>query len=169
MADGDSFAVFCAQAYPRLVAALAHQTGDAWLAEELAQEALIRAANRWKRVGRLASPVGWTFAVGANLGRSHFRRRRAEKRSLARLAAERAGPIADAADAVAVRTALLSLPRKQREAVVLRYYLQLTAAEAAEVLGSTPGAVRGLTHRAVAALRLRLALLPDSEEAKDVS
>lgn len=168
MDDVESFEVFCAQSYPRLVAALAHQTGDAWLAEELAQEALIRAANRWKRVSRLASPAGWTFAVGANLARSQFRRRQAERRVLARLAAERARPAADAADTLAVRTALLALPDKQRAAVVLRYFLQLTADEAAEVLDSTPGAVRGLTHRAVTTLRLRL-LLPDPEEANDVS
>lgn len=66
---------FCGQAYPELVAALTHQFGDRWLAEELAQEALVRACGRWDRVAGLASPVGWTFRVGVNLRRSRLRRR----------------------------------------------------------------------------------------------
>lgn len=163
------FEEFCATAHPKLVAALAHQTGDAWLAEELAQEALIRAGARWSKVSELASPVGWAFAVGANLGRSHFRRRSAEGRALVRLrSAPRPGP-ADATDAITVRVALQQLPHKQREALVLRYYLGLSPEEAAEALHSTAGAIRALTHRGIGSLRVQLALTQDAEGATDVS
>lgn len=160
---------FCAQAYPDLVAALTHQFGDRWLAEELAQEALVRACDRWERVAGLASPVGWTFRVGVNLGRSRLRRRAAELR-----ARSRRGPDAEAhedpevADRVMVAAALAELPDREREVVVLRYFLGLSATDAAQVLDSSAGAVRVATHRAVARLRARLTEV-DLEEVSDVS
>ncbi len=70
---------FCHEAWPRLVAALTNQFGDRWLAEDLAQEALVRACERWSSVRRLDSPIGWTFRVGVNLSRSSLRRRAAER------------------------------------------------------------------------------------------
>lgn len=164
------FERFCVDAYPQLVAALAHHTGDAWLAEELAHEALIRAGARWSTVGELASPAGWTFRVGANLSASHFRRRQAERRALQRLGQRpQQRNDADATDAISVRTALQELPARQREVVVLRYYLGLTAEEAAAVLHSTSAAVRRATHRALLSLRATLDLRQQPEEATDVS
>lgn len=150
---------FCDNAYPRLVAALAHHTGDRWLAEELAQDALIRACARWDRdVSAMQSPLGWTFRVGVNLARSHFRRRLAERRAMARHGAQRPSDTPDprSEDVVDVRAALALLPSRQREAVVMRYFLDLSAAEVGDVLGMSPGAVRVLTHRAVAVLRTAL-------------
>lgn len=145
---------FCVDAYPKLVAALTHHTGNRWLAEELAQEALIRACDRWEsRVSGLDSPLGWTFKVAVNLGRSHFRRLGAERRANARAQAGERPPVPDHDDAMAVRAALAALPTRQREVVILRYFLGLSAAEAGRVLGISSGAVRVVTHRAVAALR----------------
>lgn len=144
---------FCAEAWPVLVGALGHQFGDRWLAEELAQEALIRAADRWATVSRLRSPIGWTFRVGVNLGRSRLRRRRAARRAYERAGGRDDHWDADVADRVAVREALASLSPRQREAVVLRYFLRLSAEDAADLLGTTAGAVRSSTHRALGALR----------------
>lgn len=150
----EELARFCARAYPQLVAALAHQFGDRWLAEELAQEALVRACDRWDRVRSLSSPVGWTFRVGLNLGRSRLRRRAAERRAHARRGPERqVASDPDTADRMAVREALAALGDRQREVVVLRYFLGLTAAEVAALVGSTEGAVRVTTHRAINRLR----------------
>ncbi|WP_052668323.1 sigma factor [Nitriliruptor alkaliphilus] len=56
----DAFHAFCVEAHPRLVAALGHVVGDHAVAEELAQEALVRAHQRWRRVSQLESPLGWT-------------------------------------------------------------------------------------------------------------
>lgn len=168
MAD-DDLERFCADAYPRLVAALTHQLGDRWLAEDCAQDALVRACDRWDRVGGLDSPVGWTFRVGANLGRSVLRRRAAERRAHARSGpGERSHVDADAADRLVVRDALARLTPAQREAVVLRFYLGLTPEQVAGLTGSTAGAVRALTHRAVKALRERLDIRDEDEEGLDV-
>jgi DNA-directed RNA polymerase specialized sigma24 family protein len=61
-ADGHDLERFCADAYPRLVAAFTHQFGEQWLAEDVAQEALVRACD-WSTVRGLESPHGWTFRV----------------------------------------------------------------------------------------------------------
>ena len=161
---------FCAAAYPRLVAALTHQFGDPWLAEELAQDALVRACDRWGRVRGLESPVGWAFRVGVNLGNSRLRRRSAERR-----ARQRHGPNHafydnfDSVDRLVVAAALEELTPRQREVVVLRFYLGLDVAEAAQVVDATPGAVRALTHRAIRSLRSHFDAATQLEEATDAS
>ncbi|HEX6194675.1 MAG TPA: sigma-70 family RNA polymerase sigma factor [Jiangellaceae bacterium] len=168
MDDVSGFERFCAAAYPELVAALTHHVGHRWLAEELAQEALIRAGDRWASVSKLASPIGWTFRVGANIGNSYFRRRSAEQRALARLGSDAPSPPPDTHDEVGVRQALQTLPVKQREVIVLRYYLGMTPDETATTLGTTSGAVRALSHRAMRRLR-ELLVLNQREESRDVS
>lgn len=70
--------------YRPLVGALGLYTGDAALAEELAQEALARALLHWDRVGKARSPGAYVHRVAMNLANSHFRRRRAAGRALAR-------------------------------------------------------------------------------------
>lgn len=148
-----SFERFCADAHPQLMAALAHLTGEPALAEELAQEALVRAGDRWEHVSRMQSPVGWAFRVGANLSRSVVRRRLAERRAYERHGAPTDHVDVDTADQLTVRAALQGLGHRQREVVVLRYYIGLSAEETAAVIGSTAGAVRATTHRAVTHLR----------------
>ncbi len=61
--------------------------GDALVAQEMAQEALIRAYRDWRKVRGLASPKAWVHTVGMNLARSHFRRRKIEHRVLEKVAA----------------------------------------------------------------------------------
>lgn len=163
---------FCADAYPQLVAALTHHCGDVHLAEELAQEALIKASQRWDRVQGLESPVGWCYRVAVNASNSWFRRKRIERRAGGRLSNEQQTNHRDpdGADAVAVRRALGELTDQQREAVICRYFLDLSSEQTARLLDSTAGAVRALTHRALKTLR---DVLDDDldldQEAADVS
>jgi RNA polymerase sigma factor (sigma-70 family) len=149
---------FCAAAYPRLVGALALHCGDRHLAEDLAQEALIRACRDWRRVRTLQSPIGWAYRAGANLSTSQARRRSAEHRALRRVVEQdssRRGA-QDVDLALDVGDALARLSDGHRVVVLLRYQLGLTAVEAAQTLDSTPAAVRALTHRALVALRAHL-------------
>lgn len=169
--DG-TFEAFCVGAYPRLVAALGHLVGDPAVAEELAQESLVRAHRRWRRVSQLDSPLGWAVHVGTNLARSHLRRRvvarRVDRQLALEVPTEHIDP--DAADAVAVREAMAGLSLPQREAVVLRFVVGLTAVEAGRVLGIEPAAVRARTHRALGVLRGRLAIDgPDDAGSTDES
>lgn len=148
---------FCSAAYPRLVGALALHCGDRHLAEDLAQEALIRACRHWRRVRSLQSPIGWAYRAGANLSISQARRSAAEDRALHRAADQQGGPaVRDVDLAVDVADALAQLSDSHRAVVLLRYQLGLSAGEAAEALNSTPAAVRAMTHRAVMALRVHL-------------
>jgi RNA polymerase sigma factor (sigma-70 family) len=168
--DNDELARFCAEAHPQLVAALAHQFGDRWLAEELAQEALIRACDRWDRVRTLSSPIGWTFRVGVNLGSSWFRRRGAEQRARRRYGAAAVDHHdADVVDRILVERALSDLTPAQRQVIVMRYFLGLSAEETAQATDSTAGAIRGLTFRAIRVLRDHLDMTLDEQEAADAS
>lgn len=145
---------------PRVVGALDLYVGDLATAEELANEAFVRVCERWEEVRRMHSPGGWTHRVAMNLARSYWRRRYAERRAFARAAARepRSHEDPDGTDAVVLREALAALRPRQRQAVILRYYLDVPAAEVAELMGTTPGAVRVLTHRALERLRTELQL-----------
>lgn len=146
---------FCAAEFPRLVGALGLYIGDRAVAEELAQEALLRACRRWERVSRLESPGGWTWRVARNLANSHLRRRQAERRARARL--QRDGATYDATDGLieqfTVQRAVAGLPERQRNVLVARYFLDWSVETTSRELGMSVDAVRSLSKRAVAALR----------------
>jgi len=150
----EDVSAFCRRMRPRLLGALTLYCGDRQVAEELTQETLARAWANWGTVREARSPEAWTHRVGLNLAASLYRRRAAERRALRRL-----GPGSDAdsgpdrADALAVRAALARLPRGQRTAVILRYYLDLPVAETAAAMGCSEGNVKSQTSRAIATLR----------------
>jgi len=131
---------------------LAFYTGDRDLAEELAQEALIRVVRRWAAVCEVESPSAWAQRVGFNLAKSSFRRRRAARRASSRQGiVEALEP--DLASDLAVREAVAALPKAQREALVLRYFADLSVREVAEIVGCPENTVKTNTRRALAALR----------------
>lgn len=142
----------CADEYGRLVGSLRLFTNDAGVAQELAQDALLKLCADWPKVRRHDRPVAWLYAVAFNGARSWRRRRGAERRAYAQVLVS--GPqLPDAEDAVLLRAAVAELPTRQRQAVILRYFLQLTTAEAAEVMSCANGTVRALTSQALARLR----------------
>ncbi|MGN6695361.1 MAG: RNA polymerase sigma factor [Aquihabitans sp.] len=132
------------------VVRLAHiLTGDRARAEELAQDAFVRIAPR---LGTIDNPPGYLRTVLVNLCRDDGRRAtRAMDHPIPppRVAPEPAVPTTS----TAVWLALQALPERQRIAVTLRFYLDLPDDEIAEALGSRPGTVRSLVHRALATLK----------------
>jgi RNA polymerase sigma-70 factor (sigma-E family) len=123
-------------------------------AEDVAVEALGRAFADWPRLGVLPYRQAWVVRVATNLVLADRRRAR-------RLRPELPPPsAADVGDTVALQatllTALRRLPRRQREAVVLRYLADLPEAEVAALLGVTSGSVKTHVHRGLRSLRSAL-------------
>jgi RNA polymerase sigma-70 factor (ECF subfamily) len=153
-----------------MVAGLALISGSRPVAEDAVQEALARAWERGERGEHFESPEAWVRTVAVNLIRSGFRRMLAERRARQALGGtERTGLPPDAAgERVDVARALAGLPRRQREATVLRYYLGLSVEEIGTTLGVTEGAAKTTLFRARQALARKLGE-NDLEEANDVA
>ncbi len=153
-ADDLDLDVFCNRTRTRLVGALSLYLGDAGVAEELTNEALLRAIDRWEQVREMANPDGWVYAVSFNLARSRYRRLAAERRAHARLSRRPDSTVDhDHAEAVEVRAALGRLPQRQRQAVVCRYFLDLSAADTAMAMRCSVGTVKVHLRTALASLR----------------
>lgn len=149
----DELTAFVRREHPRLVAAMTLLLDDRAVAEEVAQEALLRAASRWERVSTLASPGGWTHRVAVHLATSQLRRRALERRTRSRFRAEEVEEAVDSATALTVRAALAELSERDRRLLVLHHVLGWSAAELADHDGGTPEAMRQRLVRARAALR----------------
>jgi RNA polymerase sigma-70 factor (sigma-E family) len=149
----DEFAAARLPAVLRLATALA---GDPEVAKDLVQEVLIRASERWAQIG---CPEAYVRKMVVNEYLSW--RRRSWRLIPAGAGNYDAGdPSPDPADGYVERQALMAemakLPRRQRTALVLRYYEGFSDAEISEVMGVTPSTVRGHVFRALAALRVEL-------------
>ena len=129
-------------------------TGDRALAEDLVQEAFVRLSGRLVQYRDPAGFGGYLFRTVVNLANSHHRRRQVEQRYLARAVAPAAvaGP-PDVGVRLAMRDALLHLPVRQRAAVVLRSYLDLSDVQVAETMRCPVGTAKSLIHRGVESLR----------------
>lgn len=151
----DEFEMFCEREWPRLVGALSLYCGDRFVAEEVAQEALARACERWSRVSQMAAPGAWVHRVAVNAANSRFRRSRAERRALSRRHTDGVSVDPDGGEAVAIRRAVASLPDRQRRALVLRFFSDLSVAQTAAAMDVSESAVWSLTYRAMQTLRDR--------------
>jgi RNA polymerase sigma factor (sigma-70 family) len=158
--EAPAFEEFFLDQHERLFQALYLLTGDRAEADDLAQEALLRAYERWDRVSVMDSPVGYVYRTALNLHRSHLRKLVVRtRRVFADVPAEDfSEPVSASHD---VRDALARLPRGQREALVLVEWLGLGSEEAGRVLGIDASSVRGRLHRGRSSLR---DLLGDHDE-----
>jgi RNA polymerase sigma-70 factor (ECF subfamily) len=138
----------------RLVRATLLLTGNVAEAEDLAQEALARVLERWDRVSEMESPEGYLYRTALNLNRKRLRRMTIAARRV--LGVSDHDALAAAEDRVDVLRAISSLPRPQREALILVVWLGYGTEEAGRLLGIEPGSVRGRLHRARQALRRQL-------------
>jgi RNA polymerase sigma-70 factor (ECF subfamily) len=144
------FEVFFDEEYGRLLRLMFAMTGDRSEAEEVAQEAMTRAFERWDRVGAMKSPAGYVYRTAVNLDRSRLRRlklRASRPREIG------GGHVPEPEVVGELVGALASLPRGQREAVLLVEWLGLDTAEAGRILGISASSVRSRVHRAKSALQ----------------
>jgi RNA polymerase sigma-70 factor (sigma-E family) len=140
-------------------------TWDPHLAEDITQEVLVRAQARWSRIGRLDAPEQYVKRMVLNEFLSWRRRRAARLIPLSRESLDLvAPPVPDGATAWDERDAALRLiarlPRRQRAAIALRYYEDLSDEQIAEMLGCRTVTVRSHISRALATLRTALPVSP---------
>lgn len=139
----------------RLAWLLLHDVRDA---EEVVQDAFVELHRRWDRLEDPARAGAYLRRSVVNGARSALRHRGVVERWEASLAAPPPAPgPEDAALAAEQHAALLHalarLPQRQREVLVLRYYLDLDEHAIADALGISPGSVKTHAHRGLAALR----------------
>jgi RNA polymerase sigma-70 factor, ECF subfamily len=132
--------------------------GDWEVAREIAQEAFVAALRHWQKVHGMESPGGWVRRVAIR-DAVRSRRRHARGRALELERAARAEPAAETTD---VRSALMTLPARQRAAIALHYLDDRPVAEIASLLGCSAGTVKTHLSRGRAALAKLL-----GEEATD--
>jgi RNA polymerase sigma factor (sigma-70 family) len=137
----------------RLFQAMFLATGSRAEAEDLCQEAMARAFERWDRVRRMDSPAGYVFRTAFNLHRKRLRRLGRARRAPEAPPAAPADPGSVAEVRDQILRALRTLPPTQVEALLLVEWLDMSAEEAGRALGIEASSVRGRVHRARAALR----------------
>jgi RNA polymerase sigma-70 factor (sigma-E family) len=139
----------------RLAVLLVHDDG---VAEELVQDLFVTLHQRWGRLRDPDKAVAYLRQSVVNRARSALRHRSVVDRYLRRQGPPATAPSADlsvldAETTSEVLAAVRTLPTRQREALVLRYYGDLSEAEIAETMGVSQGAVKSHTSRGLAALR----------------
>lgn len=135
-------------------------TGDRYLAQELAQEALARLCRDWKKVRRMDNQDAWIYRVAINLANSSFRRRAIERRVREQMGSIEPRSIdPPSADGLALREALSLLPRRQRTALILRYYADMPFTNIAAAMDAPEPTVKSWTRRGLERLRKDPALL----------
>ena len=170
--DGDAaaFRALYAQVAPRLHGYLLRMARDRPLADDLLQLTFLKVHRARAAYIRGADPLPWLYAIAHRTFLDEARRR---KRAVVGVAteenlpevpagltgetdAQRDEPRGDPELAKAALAALASLPPQQREAVVLTKLDGKSVAEAAEIAGTTPGAMKVRAHRGYVALRKAL-------------
>lgn len=136
-------------------------TGQAWLAEDLVSDVLCRAYERWDdRISRMDQPHAYVRRMVLNDYLTWYRRlaRTVPRAEVEPDTARQPDRAEEHAERDAMIRRLAGLPRRQRAAVVLRYYVGLSDAEIAAELGCRVTTVRSQISRALATLRIDLTL-----------
>ncbi len=155
---------FCTEQHPRLVGMLGLYCGDRAVAEEISQEALMKACRQWHSLSAKQDPEAWITRVAFNLTNSYYRRKRAEYRARDRFRSRVITESeSDPSLAISLRRALAALPRRQRTVLILHYYLDLPFPEVAAFMDIPVSTAKSLSGRAVARLRTS----PDLSELKE--
>ncbi len=156
MEPDPSFDAFVMTGSARLLRSAYLLTGDRDDSEDVLQITLVRTARRWD-VAR-ESPHAYAHRVLVNL--LHDRQRNLSRRVTEQRLEDfddRLSPVADGTqarvDRMTIISAVRSLPARQREVVVLRFFADLSVFETAAAIGASEGTVKTHTSRALAALR----------------
>lgn len=130
-------------------------TGNRELAEDIVQEAFVRVAGRFRHLRMPDAFDAYLRRTIVNVFTSQLRRTKLERAYVARHGADPslANEPGDPAARDQLWRALHTLPERQRAAIVLRFYEDLSENQSAEILHCSPGALNQLVVRGMAALR----------------
>lgn len=157
----EDFGVFYRREYPKVVTLTMVLTRDASAAEDLTQEAFLRANRNWDRVGFYEHPGAWVRRVATNLAMSRFRRLRTETKALLRFTS--AIRIAEMdADASEFWAEVRRLPARQAQVVALHYVEDRSVDDIAATLGVSPASVKTHLQRARRTLADRFGSVEDA-------
>ncbi|MGO9558046.1 MAG: RNA polymerase sigma factor [Acidimicrobiales bacterium] len=134
--------------------------GDRQEAENVAAEVLARALVRWDRLASSPKLAGWIVTVSTNLSIGHLRKASRWSPLLASPAFQRSLPLDERLD---LDEALSGISKRQRDVVVMHYFLDLSEAEIACTMGISVSSVKTHLHRGLGNLR---GLLIDTQEAR---
>jgi RNA polymerase sigma factor (sigma-70 family) len=144
--------------YGSLVRIAALLVGDVATAETVVQDSFVAMHGAWRRLRDTESALPYLHQCLVNRARSVLRYHSVTGRNQAKLASSMSSATRETPPLleVTVVRALQTLPPRQREALVLTYYGNLTHAQAASAMGISPGALKAHAAQAIEALRLRL-------------
>lgn len=157
---GGDYADFYAGQFAGVLALVYSLVGNWAVAEDLAQEAFVRAYRDWRRVGAYDRPDAWVRTVAVNAATSRFRRLAAEGRALARLVgrARTDWPDPLPEDLERFWVAVRRLPARQAQAAALHYGEDCAVADIARIMGCAEGTVKAHLHHARRTLAQQLGL-----------
>ena len=153
--DREEFTSFYASSFPRLVGQLYAMTGDQAEAQDVVQEAFVRAWARRSKIDRAQAPEAWVRVTAWRIAASRWRRARNGAR-LMLLTARPESTEGPDPGRVAFVDALRKLPAEQRRALVLYHVCDLTVDQIAAETGARPGTVKARLARGRQMLRLYL-------------
>jgi RNA polymerase sigma-70 factor (ECF subfamily) len=139
------------------VAQLHAVTGSRQEAEDVVQEAFMRAIGRWDQIKEYDAPEAWLRTVALNLARSRWRRTVRGAAALVKHGVPQSEPELSP-DHVALMTAMKGLPEAQREALVLHHFVGMSVDEVAAAVGAPSGTIKARLSRGRAALAGRLGM-----------
>lgn len=151
----EPFESFYRREYAAMVALAAAVSGTPSLAEDLAQEALLRAHRAWPRISAYDRPGAWLRRVTINLA-ANLRRRASTERRLGPVASERPRVVDIVLRDEQVWRAVAELPPRQRAAIALFYLEDRSVAQIAEILDCAENTAKALLHQGRQGLHARL-------------
>ncbi len=151
----EAFEVFYLREFPKLVAVAAAVGRSRAVAEDLAQEAMIRAHRNWDRISRYDKPGAWARRVVINLSITAAHRAVAQTRRALGIALPASLPAPEPGDDD-IWKEVRRLPRNQRAAVALHYLEDRSVPEIAEIIGCAEPTARVHLHRGRRALAVAL-------------
>ncbi len=150
VSNTDAVRSFVRDEYGKVVGAVSMAVGSRDLAEDAVQDALVKVLRDSHRPDRMAA---WVTVVAINEARRVIRRRGAETRAIDRtVLPPPTDPFHDVEIGGVLRDKVSALPERQRDVVLLHYFLDMSVAETAQALGVDAGTVKTHLHRARATL-----------------